>query len=99
MDALYVTAEEMRKHLNIDFDEDDEYLDDLVASAQDACATYLQRPLSELVVDGRLRPQIRHAVKMMAGHFYANREAVAFASPSEVPFGIAFLLTPFKKFQ
>jgi len=37
-------------------------------------------------------PGLKHAIKMMAAHLYEQRTPVAFASPSEVPFGLRNLI-------
>lgn len=98
-----LTVEDLKKHLNVDHSEDDDYIFELELVAQDYIANYLQRPLSELTVeqDGATvtAPAVRHAIRLLVGQWYANREPVAFASASEVPYGLAALLVPLKTFH
>lgn len=95
----YVTLEEIKKHLNIDFSDDDDYLSDIVLVAQmsvekaicDSLKTHEDEP-------GVLNPMLKHAIKILAGNFYANREPVSFATPSVIPYTLAYLIRPFKKY-
>lgn len=41
-------------------------------------------------------PAIKHAIKLMLGHLFANREAVAPGARSELPMGVAALLAPYR---
>lgn len=104
--VMYLEISDLKKHLNIDHDEDDAYIKELIEVAEDSIATYLNRPLSDFVEkheDGRcnhdtLKPAIRHAIRLAVGAWYANRESVTYGSASELPNGIAYLLLPLKKF-
>ena len=94
-----LTVDDLKKHLNIDHDEDDAYIEDLISVAEDAVETYINRPLDDMVGDdGRLRPAIRHACRLLIGTWYANRESVVFSSPSELPDGVVALLLPLRRF-
>ena len=103
---MYVEIEDLKKHLNIDHSEDDAYIRELEEVAEDAIATYLNRPLSDFVTENppgtcphdTLKPAIRHAIRLTVGTWYANRESVTFGSASELPSGASFLLLPLKKF-
>lgn len=104
---MYLTIEDMKKHLNVDHDEDDAYIRDLIQVAEDAVATWMNRPLSDFVEpvpdgvcpDGVLKPSIVHAIRLLVGSWYASRESVTFGSASELPHGVAFLLMPLKNFN
>ena len=39
---------------------------------------------------------IRHAMLLLIGHWYMNREAVSVGSLNEVPYGVELLLNPYK---
>lgn len=39
---------------------------------------------------------IRHAMLLLIGHWYMNREAVMVGTPSVLPFGVELLLNPYK---
>jgi uncharacterized phage protein (predicted DNA packaging) len=94
-----LTVDDLKKHLNIDHDEDDAYIEELIAVAEDAVATYINRPLCEMIdSQGVVKPAIRHACRLLICTWYANRESVVFASPSELPDGVVALLLPLRRF-
>ena len=94
-----LTLEDLKKHLNIDHDEDDAYIEELISVAEDAVETYVNRPLAELVDEkGKLKPAVRHACRLLVGTWYANRESVVFSAPSELPDGVVALLLPLRRF-
>lgn len=100
---MYVNIEDLKKHLNVDHDEDNAYIVELEKVAEDAIATYLQRPLTDFVDHDQcsheeLKPAIRHAIRLLVGTWYANREDVVFATPTTLPNGLNSLLLPLKKF-
>jgi uncharacterized phage protein (predicted DNA packaging) len=96
---MKLNVSDLKKHLNIDHDEDDVYIEELIAVAEDAVATYLNRPLAECVDDkGQLKPAVRHAARLLVGSWYANRESVVFSAPSELPDGVVALLLPLRRF-
>lgn len=94
-----LTVDDLKKHLNIDHDEDDAYIEDLIAVAEDAVATYLNQPIAEFVdAEGHMKPAIRHACRLLVGTYYANRESVVYSAPSELPDGVVALLLPLRRF-
>lgn len=96
---MYITIEDLKKHLNVDHSEDDSYIEELAEVAEDAVAEYLNRSLSEFADDsGNLKASVRHAIRLLVGTWYANRESVAFASPSVMPDGVYALLLPLRRF-
>lgn len=96
---MYLTVEDLKKHLNVDHSEDDDYIGELIEVAEDAVSTYLNRPLGEMVgSDGKLKAAVRHAVRLLVGTWYASRESVAFASPAVLPDGVYALLLPLRRF-
>ena len=100
---MYVLIEDLRKHLNVDHNEDDAYIAELERVAEDAIETYLQRPLTDFVNPEHcshedMKPAIRHAIRLLVGTWYASREDVLFANSSTLPNGVQALLLPLKKF-
>lgn len=98
-----LSVADLKKHLNVDHNEDDSYIMDLQQVALDYIGTYLQRPIEDFILSETngicdVTPAVRHAVRLLVGQWYANREPVAFASNSELPFGMAALLVPLKNF-
>ena len=95
---MYITVEDLKKHLNVDHSEDDDYIGELSEVAEDAVAEYLNRPISDFVTDGKLKASVRHAIRLLVGTWYASRESVAYASPSVLPDGVYALLMPLRRF-
>lgn len=97
---LFVSTEELKAHLNItaEYVGEDEYLLGLLETAQVSAEMSIHRPLSDCVKEGRLNPMLKHAIKILAGTFYANREAVAYMQPHPVPYTIDYLFQPFRKY-
>lgn len=94
-----LTVDDLKKHLNIDHDEDDAYIEDLISVAEDAVETYINRPIDDMVdAEGKLKPAVRHACRLLVGTWYANRESVVFSTPSELPDGVVALLLPLRRF-
>lgn len=94
----YVTLEELKQHLNVDFDHDDEYISGLIEPVQLAIESYINRPLGELVTDGKIDRRIWHATRILVANYYANREDLTFASANIIPNHITLLLQPLKKY-
>ena len=98
---MYIDTVILKKHLNIDesWVEDDEYIKALCIAAECAVENHIQRPLTEIVDEhGKLPPAVKHAILLLVGHFYANRESVSFATASEIPLAYKYLLQPYKSY-
>lgn len=94
----YVTLEELKQHLNVDFDHDDVYIDGLIEPVQLIIEAYLNRSLEELVTDGNIDKRVWHAIRIMVANYYANREDITFAQASIIPNHMSLLLQPLKKY-
>jgi len=94
----YVTLEELRQHLNVDFDYDDAYISGLIEPVQLAIESYLNNPLETYVKDGKIDRRIWHAIRILVANYYANREDITFASANVIPGHICLLLQPLKKY-
>ncbi len=98
---MYIDNVILKKHLNIDesFIDDDEYIKALCLAAEQAVENHIARPLSEIVDNsGKLPPAVKHAILLMVGHLYADRESIAFANASVVPLAYEYLLQPYKSY-
>lgn len=105
---VFTTVAELKQHLNIEpeFTEDDNYLLELISVAEMAVSNYLNGGLSESIYTFILDDEevtaipktIKHACLLLAANFYLNRQPVAFASTSELPYTFQFLLNPYKNF-
>lgn len=97
---LYVSVEELKAHLNIDIQSDDDYIEQLSMAAQNSVEKRIQCQLSEYVnKEGNLIPSLKHAIKIMVATLYDNREAVSFGQPHPVPYTLDYLITPFIKYK
>lgn len=98
---LYVSLSELKKQLNIveDYTGEDTYLSGILEASQSAVEFHIQQPLSAfLKEDEGLEPMLKHAILILASHFYANREPVAYVQPKIIPYTFEYLLQPFKKY-
>lgn len=94
-----LTVDDLKKHLNIDHNEDDAYISELISVAEDAVEAYVNRPIEDFVdAEGNVKPAIRHACRLLVGTYYANRESVVYSTPSELPDGVVALLLPLRRF-
>ena len=94
----YVTLPELKQHLNVDFDTDDEYIQGLIEPVQLIIESYLNRPLEELVRDGKIDRRVWHATRIIAADFYANRNSIAFVQAYIIPGHVVMLLQPLKRY-
>lgn len=96
--AQYVTLEELKQHLNVDFDTDDAYITGLIEPVQLLIESYLNNPLDTYVKDAKIDRRIWHAIRILIANYYANRESVIFATPQVIPGHIELLLQPLKRY-
>lgn len=92
---MYTTIDQVKRHLNIDpdFNDDNLLLLQYINAAEDAVAKYLDKDLADLVdCEGTIPASIRSAIWLMVGHLYNNREAVGYSSATKVPLAYEYLL-------
>lgn len=66
---MILTVEEVKTHLRIQHDEEDEYIESLIAQAQGAAEDFCR------VEFGNSAPEpVRLAVLLMVSHYYENRD-------------------------
>lgn len=98
---LYVSIPELKSQLNIveEYTGEDMYLTGLLETSQMSIEFHIQQPLSTFVNEEKsLNPMLKHAILILASHFYANREPVAYVQPRIIPYTFEYLLQPFKKY-
>lgn len=95
----YTTLNELKAHLNIEtgYTTDDIYLTTLLDVAESACNEYTNNGL-EIFNTYDLPIQIKHAIILLAGHWYLNRNMVSFGQGYEIPYTFQFLLNPYKNY-
>lgn len=97
---MYITLEQVKKHLNVDeeFTSDDLYILDLITVSEDATSRHLNIALNELEAGGKLPPAIIHAMLLMIGNLYANREPVSYGVMVKIPLSYEYLIGLYKKY-
>lgn len=66
---MVVTVSEVKAHLRIQHDDEDEYLASLIAQAQSAAEDYCR-----VIFPGDASPAVRLALLLMISHYYENRD-------------------------
>lgn len=98
---MYVTIDEIKQHLYIDFEADDAMLADMIQASEDIIQKYLNTTFEDIIDEyGSLPISLKQAIKIMVGNLYANRESVSFnAYPSKIPYSYEYLLQPYKSYK
>ena len=91
---MYLTIDDVKKHLIIDHDDDNRYIADLITVAEDAVKTDLNLDSLEELEDetGMLPASVLHAMLLLIGSLYSNRESVTYGTPHTVPHSYEYLL-------
>ena len=92
---MYVTVEDIKRHINVEFDEDDTLIESYIQAAEQAIENALNVPLATYVTDGKLAYPLVHAIRLQTAKLYEYREGTVHANASEVPFTFGFLITPY----
>lgn len=98
---MYLTLEQVKKHLIIDeyFTADDSYIESLINVAEDSISKHLNIALEDMIVEGKIPPTITHAMLLMIGNFYTNREAVSYGTMVKLPLGYEYLVGLYKNYK
>lgn len=100
---MYLNLDEIKTQLNLDkwYTDEDAYLISLGKVAEDILQKNIDDKLDNIASqsDGCLPQSLRHAMLLLIGHFYRNRESVAFGSPTELPLGYSFLINQYKNYK
>lgn len=93
----YITLFELKRHLNIEtsYNEDDTYLQDVLAVSQLAIENYCNLGLSGYT-DETIPVTVKQATLLLAAHFYLNRQLVSYAQGYEIPYTFKFLLNEYR---
>lgn len=78
-------------HLRVSFNDDDAYIDSLIGAAE----SYVTATGTSF--SSSPDPAVLHAVKLLIGHWYENREAAASEPPRTIAFGVNALLQPYRE--
>lgn len=94
-----ITLEQAKNHLKVDYEDDDELINRLIASAFDEFEMLTNRKLyaadeviPESISNGiQVRPSIIQGAYLLIGHWYTNREALSTGNLIEMPFATSKL--------
>lgn len=84
----YLNLELIKTHLNLqNFSDDDKYLQHLGSAVEFVVERDLDKKLTTIAQEngGELPPSLLHAMLLLLGSYYANRENISYASCVEVP--------------
>lgn len=91
-----ISLDEAKKHLNVSFDDDNEYISVLIAVASERIESHIDKKFEEFE---EIPMSIKHAVLLLVGELYKNRELTTESSVNELPFTINYLLTNYKNYS
>ena len=97
----YLLIDDLKKHLNIDpwFHDDDYYIATLGEAVENIVEHHIDDDLTKLEnKEGQLPQPLIQAMYLLVGHFYANREAISFGTPHEVPLAYKYILDLFQRY-
>lgn len=94
-----ITLAEFKKQMNVDHDEDNDYITALGKAAASAIVHRTRRTVGELKVlgGGTYPEELKLATMMLAAHWYRVREAVSTASQNAVPYSLEYLVRPYTR--
>lgn len=99
---MYVPLDLAKKHLNIeeDFKEDDEYILSLVEVAEAAVRVHVNESFADIAkrYGGCIPNPLLHAVLLMVGNLYTNREIVT-NKAIELPFNYQYLIDLYRNYN
>lgn len=92
---MYLTVNDVKKHLYIDHCEDDKLIADLITVAEDAVRRDLNLYSLKDIEDcnGMLPASVLHAQLLLIGTLYANRESVSYGQAHPVPHSYEYLIS------
>ena len=98
---MYITLEEAKKHLLVDpdFNEDNEYIQALINTAEEAVSLNINTNLTAIADGGELPSSVKSAVLLLIGNLYANREPVAYTAVNKVPYTFDYLIALNKNYS
>lgn len=99
---MFVLLKEVKSHLNLDsdFNEDDQYIIDLIKVCEDVVSKRMGKKLSEcLTKEGDLIPSVKHSILVLIGTYYSQRESTSPSTITEVPYTFDFLCDLEKRYS
>jgi uncharacterized phage protein (predicted DNA packaging) len=91
-----ITLTDLKAHLNVTFATDDALITGKIAAAESWIAIFTGENWPSVSADP-VDDALKEAIRQLAAHLYANREASLIGVTSqELPFGLLDLLTPYR---
>ena len=91
-----ITLNDLKTHLNVTFATDDALITGKIAAAESWIAMFTGADWPSVSADP-VDDALKEAIRQLAAHMYANREATLIGITSqELPFGLLDLLTPYR---
>ena len=92
---MYLSVNDVKRHLIIDHNDDDLYLADLITVAEDAVRRDLNLYSLKDIEDcnGMLPASVLQAMLLLIGTLYANRESVSYGQAHIVPHSYEYLIS------
>ena len=99
---MYLDLSQVKKHLIVDetFTDDDNYIQSLMDVAEASVSKHIDCPLACIEQeDGTLPPPVVHAMLLIVGNLYANREPVVMGTiVTELPLSYNYLVNLYRKY-
>lgn len=91
---MILNLELVKRHLNVDYDDDDDLILSYAQAAEQAVERHINVPLAHLQAKsgGEVPAPVQQAMLLMTGTLYAHRESVTPMSLKEVPLCYKYLL-------
>lgn len=99
---MLLDLDQLKKHLNIDstFHDDDDYIMYLESVAEDVVQKHIDKTFDEIAAEeGEVPNSLLHAILLFVGNMYDNRESVAYASATEVPQSLTYILNFYRDYK
>lgn len=90
-----------KDHLNIEneFTDDDEYIQSLINVSYDVVNKHINNSIEDVVNEnGDIPTPLEHAMLLMIGNLYQNREIASFANATRLPYNYEYLLNFYKNY-
>jgi len=95
----YISLEDVKLHLRVDFNDDDKYIEQLINVAEASLANNLGITLENLLLSGSLSDlpaDLKHAENILVSQWYENREPVNTLLVRKIPYSLDYLIYPHK---
>ena len=91
---MYLSINDLKRHLIIDNNDDDLYIADFITVVEDAVRRDLNLYSLKDIEDcnGMLPACVTQAMLLLIGTLYANRESVTYGTPHTVPHSYEYLI-------